>query len=191
MSKRGLTHERVVHAAEEMIAESGYDNFSINELARRLGVKPASLYNHMKNAEELSTEIGLRAIKSLASAMDDATAGKEGDEAVWALAVSYRKFGHESPDLYRVIMSLPMTDNEVLIEATPEIVRPILDALSVYHLDELEKIHWQRILRSVMHGFVSQENAGFFNHYPASNEESYRMAVFAVIGGIHGSHRLV
>jgi len=80
-----------------------------------------------------------------------------------------------------------MTDDDVLIAATPEIVRPILDVLSMYMLDKVEKIHWQRILRSVMHGFVLQENTGFFNYYPASNEESYRMVVFTVIAGIHDS----
>jgi len=58
----------------------------------------------MKNAEELGTEIGLRAIKSMASAMDNAVAGKKGDEPVWASAVSCRKFGRENPDLYRVII---------------------------------------------------------------------------------------
>ena len=135
----------------------------------------------MKNAEELSTEVGLRAIKNLASEMDKAVKGKTADHALLSLAVTYRTFARKNPDLYRVIMALPMTDNEVLIRATPEYVEPILRVLSAYKLSEEQKLHWQRIVRSVMHGFASQENAGFFSHYPINSDESYRLAITALI----------
>lgn len=185
MAKKGLTHETLVRTAEEMITEGGYDSFSINELARRLEVKPASLYNHMKNAEGLSTEVGLRAIKSLSSAMVEAAKGKKADDALLSLAIAYRTFAHENAYLYHVIMLLPMTDNEVLLQVTPEFVEPILNVLAEYGLSEEQRLHWQRILRSVMHGFVSQENAGFFSHYPIDSDKSYRMAITAVIDSIH------
>lgn len=189
MAKKGLTHDAIVRAAEEMIAKGGYGSFSINELARRLEVKPASLYNHMKSAEQLSTEVGLRAIKSLSSAMSEAVKGKKSDDALLSLAIAYRNFAHENAYLYHVIMSLPMTDNEVLLQVTPEFVEPILSVLAEYGLSEEQRLHWQRILRSVMHGFVSQENAGFFSHYPIDSDKSYKMAITAVIDSIHGAQK--
>ena len=46
-------------------------------------------------------------------------------------------------------------------------------------------MHWQRILRGVMHGFVSQEAAGYFSHFPVNLEESYHLAIQCVIDGLN------
>ncbi len=184
MARKGLTREVLVEAAEELIRKYGYESFSLNELARYLGVKPASLYNHVKSAEEIYTEVGLRAINGMSTAMNNAMVGKKQDDAIKALALSYRTYAHNNPGLYKVIMALPMTKDKVLSEATPEIIRPIMQALSVYRLTEEQIVHWQRILRSVMHGFVSQEEAGYFRHSAINVDESYLLGVDNVIYGV-------
>ena len=53
MQKKGITPEKIYQAATQLIIEKGYDRFSLRELAGRLGVQPASLYSHVKNAEEI------------------------------------------------------------------------------------------------------------------------------------------
>lgn len=53
MAQKRISKDIIVHGATEMIEEMGYGNFSLHELAYRLGVKPSSLYNHMKNLEDL------------------------------------------------------------------------------------------------------------------------------------------
>ncbi len=47
-------------------------------------------------------------------------------------------------------------------------------------------MHWQRILRSVMHGFVDHEEAGGFSHFPIDKNESYLMAIQCVADGLQG-----
>ena len=42
MPRQGLNRENVIDAAIKLIEEKGYSNFSINELAKSLNVKPAS-----------------------------------------------------------------------------------------------------------------------------------------------------
>ncbi len=37
----------------------------------------------------------------------------------------------------------------------------------------------------MMHGFVSEELAGYFSHYPVSVEESYEEAIACVTDGLH------
>ncbi|MCI9652413.1 MAG: helix-turn-helix transcriptional regulator, partial [Lachnospiraceae bacterium] len=44
--------------AAELIAEKGFDRFSLRELSDRLGVKTASLYNHISSLSELTSNIG-------------------------------------------------------------------------------------------------------------------------------------
>ena len=53
MARKGLNTDRIVEAAAELIAEKGFDQFSLRELSDRLGVKTASLYNHISSLSEL------------------------------------------------------------------------------------------------------------------------------------------
>ncbi len=177
MARRGLTRERVVKAAIELIEDEGLHSFSLRELAGRLHIKAASLYNHIKNIDELQTEIGFYAISELKRAETEAIAGKSREKAVEALAEAYRDFGKSRPELYKVILSLPMVKNDALQTAAGDIVEPIMTALGGYGLSTTQKMHLQRVLRSVMHGFISQEEAGCFRHFPVDVSDSYREAI--------------
>jgi TetR/AcrR family tetracycline transcriptional repressor len=50
---RGLTRERLVHSALELIGEEGLEALSMRALADRLDVKAASLYWHVRDRREL------------------------------------------------------------------------------------------------------------------------------------------
>ena len=60
-----------------------------------------------------------------------------------------------------------------------------MQVLKGYPICEERRMHWQRILRGVMHGFVSQEAAGYFSHFPVNLEESYHLAIQCVIDGLN------
>src|SRR2546426_9550361 len=62
--QRGLTRDRLVEAALELINEDGLDALSMRSLANRLQVKAASLYWHVRDRREL---LGLLAESILAS----------------------------------------------------------------------------------------------------------------------------
>ena len=177
MARQGLTRADIIDAAIGMIESEGLHSFSLRELASRLHIKAASLYNHISSSDELYTEIGYYAISALKKAQIDAIAGKQRAEAVEALADAYHRFGKERPEIYKVILSLPMVKNDALQTAAGDIVEPIMAVLSGYRLAEEHKMHLQRVLRSIMHGFISQEEAGCFRHFPADVSDSYRMAV--------------
>jgi AcrR family transcriptional regulator len=51
--QRGLTRERLVGAALELVNEGGLDALSMRALADRLDVKAASLYWHVRDRREL------------------------------------------------------------------------------------------------------------------------------------------
>ena len=50
MSK-GLTKEKIVSAAIEILRRNGRENFSLRVLAESLEVKAASLYKHFENMD--------------------------------------------------------------------------------------------------------------------------------------------
>lgn len=72
----GLTTERLVRAGAELADEVGFEQATPAELARRFGVKTASLYSHVKNAHELKTKIALLALEELADQVSAAVAGR-------------------------------------------------------------------------------------------------------------------
>ena len=65
MGRRGLNAEVIMEAAIELVEEKGYRNFSMRELAARLGVQPASLYNHVNGIEEVNTAVGMHGITAV------------------------------------------------------------------------------------------------------------------------------
>lgn len=185
MAHKGLDKEAVVKAAVELIEKDGYGNFSMRALADRLGVKTASLYNHVSSMGELYTTIGLYALRLQKQTQLDAIEGKQRDEAVYAVADSYRRFAREHRELYKVIMGMPKGPNTILQQAAAQIIDPIMQVLADYTLEEPARMHWQRVLRSIMHGFIAQEEAGFFSHYAMAADESYRIAVRCFLDGLH------
>ena len=54
---------------------------------------------------------------------------------------------------------------------------PLKKMLEDFHLKEEENIHYRRLFRAIVHGFVSQEEQGFFSHYPAAVDDSFHFAV--------------
>lgn len=73
---------------------------------------------------------------------------------------------------------------EQLGEASECIAGPFLRVLEHSALTQTERYHWQRVLRALVHGFVSQEEAGFFSHLPAQLEESFQTALRCYIDGL-------
>lgn len=185
MPRKGLTKDAVIDAAIELIEEQGNRAFSLNELARKLEIKPASMYNHIENMEELTGEVGYRIGGMIKQAVLAAIADKHGDEALFALCYAYRTFAQEHIDLYKVIMGMQKDKNACTEAACGEMIEPILKVLSDYTINESDKMHWQRILRAMMHGFIIHEYAGCFRHFPIEESDTYRKAIETVALGLH------
>ena len=157
----------------------------MHQLAEALGIRTASLYKHFSGLDDVITEIGLYALKLQRDEELKAIQGLHGDEAVYALAFAYRAFAAEHPELYRTILSMQNMSNEILEKQSVMITEPILIVLKDLGLSETECMHWQRIIRSLMHGFIAHEQVGYFIHFPASKEETYRMAIRCFLDGLH------
>ena len=185
MFHKGLNRDGIVEAAKKLIEENGFGAFSMRVLAEKLGVKTASLYAHIESMDALFTEVGLSALNDQKAAQLAAIEGKSGDAAIFALAESYRVFAKAHAALYQLIMQMPMGKDKTLREAAAMTAEPSMQILRDYSIPEERRMHWQRVLRGVMHGFVSQEASGYFSHYPVDLGESYRLAIGCVVDGLH------
>lgn len=184
MPRNGLNKERIVDSAVVYIEQFGVEHFSMRALAESWNVKTASLYNHVQSMEALLLDVCLRALQMQRKSAQDAIAGKCGAQSIRALANADRRFAKEHRNLYQLIMQMLGTRAEQLDLTAQYIVEPYFHVLEERTLTPSEKIHWQRVLRGIVHGFISQEEAGFFSHLHVDVEESFQIAVECYIDGL-------
>lgn len=185
MFHKGLTKSILVETTKELIAKEGYSNFSMRQLADALGVKTASLYTHTESMGALITDAGLSILEDQKGFLLDSICGKHRDEAVWALAYASVRFAKEHREFYKLIMQMPAGTNETLRTAAEAVTEPFMQVLSEYKLTDEQKMHWQRVLRGIIHGFISQEQCGYFSHYSVDLKTSYDIAIQCFIDGLH------
>ncbi len=175
--RRGLDHDAIISEAVRMIEEDGYDGFSLRELAKRLGVKPASLYNHLDGVGEIASAVALKAAEGMGRALEEAMVGKPPDEAFVAGALAYRSFADENRGLYKAFISMPSLDDDGVREAGARSFAPMLELIRVYITDFADALNFQRALRSVIHGFIELTGSGFMTRGGVSRDETYLVIV--------------
>ncbi len=177
MAQKGLSREVLIDAAVNVIERYGRNNFSMKLVADELGVKTASLYNHVKNMSELLAGVCNYALRLQRDTEMQAIKDLNRGQAVYALAEAYRNFAKEHRELYWLVMNVAASDNHVLDEAATRITEPIVKMLADYDIEDDDKIHFRRFFRSIVHGYVSEMDAGFFSHYPADTDKSFHFAI--------------
>lgn len=177
MAKKGLTKDIIVNVALVLIEQEGLSAFSLRSLAASLKIQVSSLYNHIQGQTELLAEVGLRAVDMLTEMEEAAIADRQRDEALYALADAYRLFAREHTELYRIIMGVHTIAIPILESAAEKIAKPILRVISDYGIKGDEQIHYQRMLRSVMHGFFAHEDSGGFSVSAVSKNDSYHFSI--------------
>lgn len=182
-ARAGLDRQVIVMAAADIADLHGLDNVTLTAVAERLGVRNPSLYNHIDGLSELRTELTIWGTHQLKNKISEAAIGKAKDDAVLAIAVAYRSFAHQRPGLYQAIVSSPDRNCSRLKTAISSMMSVIKTVLEAYNLTETDKTHAARGLRSLLHGFVSLEAAGWFAS-PVDREESYKVLVRAFIRGV-------
>ena len=161
--RQGLTTEIVVGVAALLAEEIGAENLTLHKLANRLNIKPASLYTHISGIEQLYVLLSNLALKQLGTAMMEAVKDKKRGEAIRAISAAYRDYAKQNPEMYRMIMKVPYSHSEQLVNAGKNVKAALFELLSQYTADRLKIIFLSRYYHSILHGFISLEQAGFFD----------------------------
>ena len=179
MAKRvGINQDAVVRAAAKIADDDGWDALTLARLAKKLRIRPPSLYNHIRGLEGLRRELKLLVARDLNTALSRATIGKSRDDAVRGLAAAYRAFVKRHPGTYAAAMvTAPRND------PAGQIVETCLSVVSGYGLNRREGLHAIRAVRSAVHGFVALEIAGGFG-IPLDIDKSFDWLVSALLKGL-------
>ncbi|MFE6225528.1 TetR/AcrR family transcriptional regulator [Streptomyces sp. NPDC057854] len=166
MVRAGLTAERVTAAGAELADEVGFERVTMAQVARRLGVKDASLYSHVWNLDDLRGRIALAAADEKTIRIAEAMAGRSGKDALVAFADAWRAYAHAHPGRYAATQT-PVDIDPALAADAPGPRRAVeltYGMLRGYRLTEPDLTDAVRLLRSTFHGFVALEAAGGFAH---------------------------
>ncbi|CAM5474769.1 TetR/AcrR family transcriptional regulator [Streptomyces griseorubiginosus] len=180
MSPRaGLTPERLTVAAADLADEVGFENVTLAGLAKRFGVKDASLYSHVRNLQDLRVRVALLAGGEMIDRIALAVAGRAGKDALAAFAGAYRAYALERPGRYAATQ---IRIDQSLIAGTPALRRTAeitYGMLRAYGLSEPDLTDAVRLLRATFHGYCALESTGGFGA-PRDVRASWDKAVDAL-----------
>ncbi|MFF6877301.1 TetR/AcrR family transcriptional regulator [Streptomyces sp. NPDC012474] len=180
MPRAGLTPDRLVTAAADLADEAGLDHVSLSALARRFGVKDASLYTHVRNLKDLRTRMALLVGGEMIDRIAAAVEGREaGRDTLRAFAAAYRAYALEHPGRYAATQ-IPI--DQELVADSPAMRRTAdvtYGMLRAYGLEEPDLTDAVRLLRSTFHGYCALESTGAFGA-PRDVQASWDRAIDAL-----------
>ncbi|EZP78755.1 MULTISPECIES: TetR/AcrR family transcriptional regulator [Anoxybacillaceae] len=184
MSPRiGLDLSTILQTATEIADKDGLDAVTLATLAKKLGVRPPSLYNHIEGLHGLRKQLAVYGLEQLYNTLAQAAIGRSGDDAVHALGKAYVTFARTHPGLYEATLQAPDSLDPDIQRAGREIVNLTLRVLHAYDLDDETALHAVRGLRSMFHGFASLEQKGEFR-IPLDHDVTLRFLIDTFLTGI-------
>ena len=157
MPRAGLNQDHLIDAAIQIADREGLEQLTLGAVAKQLGIKPPSLYNHVSGLDDLRKQMRLRALTLSASTLQKATMGKSGEDALFALAHAFRSFAKANPGLYATTLRTVEDEDDAIKKAGYEILEVFLAVLSGFGLEGDDALHATRALRAAVGGFIELE----------------------------------
>jgi TetR/AcrR family transcriptional regulator len=96
----------IIKASRNLFADKDFDEVSMNEIAREIGLGKSTLYLYFKNKESLYFAVVLRGIRIWAEMIkEEVKKGKTGLEKLNLYGNANREFSNRYPDYFRLLYS--------------------------------------------------------------------------------------
>jgi AcrR family transcriptional regulator len=174
--------EAIVQAARAMIEAQGVNKLSVNELAKRLGVAPPSLYRYVKHKTDLLRAVNEDTIAGIFRAIGPLLdAPGAAHDRIIAITQAYRAYAHANPITYGMVYTNTIAELRPDEQEEEQGVLPF-QALMAEITGEAESLPALRGLLALMHGFVMLELAQQFRR-GGDLDAAYDKAVRAYLNG--------
>lgn len=177
-ARAGLTIDSLTLSAAQLADEVGFEQVTVSELARRVGVKPASLYSHLRGSEDLRGRISVLALTELGERLSIALAGRSRRDALDALVAVMRSYAQDHPGRWeatQVRITTPAAG-----PAGAKVAALMVGITIGYALPAQEQTHAVRLVGSTVNGFIRLQANGSFDHSDPDPETSWARMTHAL-----------
>lgn len=183
MPRANLNKEKIFEAAATLANAGGFDALSLKDIAAHFGVKPPSLFKHVRDFGEVKDALAVSGMTKLRDRVVQA-GGKNSAEKLSAVIYAYREFARQFPGEYDAIQETHVQRSPAVYGLGEEVLKAFAQVLPVSY-SAAESIHALRFMRSALHGFVVLEKNNGFGLGEDVDESFARMAKQLV--GLFGS----
>jgi AcrR family transcriptional regulator len=181
--KVALDLETVIETAADIADQFGVQEVTLANLAKRLNIRPPSLYNHVEGLPGLRKELAILGLNKLYAELSATAVGFTGEKAIIQLSKTYINFARKHPGLYEATLLAPDPKDQDVQASGGKIVDLTINVLREYDLEGDSALHAVRGLRSILHGFSSLEQKGGLE-LALDLDVSLRLIIKAFLAGI-------
>ncbi|WML51009.1 WHG domain-containing protein [Neobacillus sp. PS3-12] len=181
--KVALDLETVIEAAADIADQFGVQEVTLANLAKRLNIRPPSLYNHVEGLPGLRKELAILGLNKLYAELSATAVGLTGENAIIELSKTYINFARKHPGLYEATLLAPDPKDQDVQLSGGKIIDLTINVLREYDLEGDSALHAVRGLRSILHGFSSLEQKGGLE-LALDLDVSLRLIIKAFLAGI-------
>jgi AcrR family transcriptional regulator len=183
------SRDAIVAAARSLLEEEGIDAVTMANVADRVGVRPPSLYKHVRDRGALITAVADEAALELGLVLEIAVgsiADEDSDEgpAARALraALAFRALADRSPRSVSLVFAGLGGGLQPSVEIAAIAARPLLE-VSAELAGQDRALVAARALTAFAYGFCAMEHAGAFR-FGGDLDEAFRSGIEALIRGL-------
>lgn len=177
--RAGLNAERIVAEAAVVADELGFDEVTAVEVARRFGVRTASLYSHVASSQAIRAGVSRLALDELADRVQASVGDAVGRAGVRAVVDAYRAYAAEHPGRFAATLLADSSDPDTVRAGVrhADLSRAVIRG---YPVPERALDDAVRFLGATLRGFSDLERAGAFARSAPQADPIWETAVAAV-----------
>jgi AcrR family transcriptional regulator len=155
-----LSQDDIVRAALRVVERRGPGALGINEVARQLGIQPASVYNHVEGVAALRALVVASGYRALLLELAPNESVASARQALEGVARAFRTFAKAHPALYALMTQEPLADGPQKEELRGLVFDSLGGALLQLRVPKEHLVDAIRSLRSAVFGFIALEANG-------------------------------
>ncbi|WP_338448376.1 TetR-like C-terminal domain-containing protein [Niallia oryzisoli] len=160
--KIGLDLASILEVAGILADQHGMQEVTLANLAKKLKIRPPSLYNHFNGLPDLRKKLAIYGLEKLYAELSQAATGASVHDDILAISKAYVSFARKHPGIYEATLLAPDPEDVNVQLAGEKIVDLAVQVLKALDLNEDYTLHAVRGLRSILHGFSALEQRGGF-----------------------------
>ncbi len=185
------TKRSILEIAKKLVAQHGFENISLREIARLADYSPAGLYEYFSNKEELLRALSDMVRKSMIAALNKVPDDLTAKDRLIELSLAYIDFALENEELFKLMNNIPSErkslDEPVSAASPYRIFQEAVHEFIETHAISLQEVHGAEEITyglwGLIHGLATLQISHLRN-FEADFEHGNRRTIERYLAGV-------